>query len=270
MTNKNTIELIVKDLRDFEKLVVNFKNYSSIPSIELDLALSKLRNLYEALIMLKDTKVKDSQEDLLFIDEQPEMTEMKEEAVIEVKEAQEKEQKKPIAAKELTLAKEEKTEKPEKQKVELSEISVYQEPEIPEAMVEPESDIPEPVIKTQEKRAYVAGTLVGERYRDNQSFINKKLGEQAKIKDLTSKIQSTPIKTIAGSIGINDKFFFIRELFKGNTEEFQLTVGMLDNSHNFNSAYNYLIEHFDWDMESEPVQQLLNLIRRKFISQGNE
>ena len=82
-------------------------------------------------------------------------------------------------------------------------------------------------------------------------------------------MQASPIKSITGSIGLNDKFYYIRELFKGNTEEFSLTLGVLDNAHNFNEAYNYLIEHFDWDMESEAVQQLLSLIRRKFITGEN-
>jgi hypothetical protein len=44
----------------------------------------------------------------------------------------------------------------------------------------------------------------------------------------------------------------------------------LDEAHNFNDAYSLLMSKFQWDMDSEPVQMLLNLIRRKFITAGNE
>ena len=38
----------------FFSLVSNFKNYSRIPSIELDLALSRLRNVYDLLLMFRE------------------------------------------------------------------------------------------------------------------------------------------------------------------------------------------------------------------------
>ena len=56
MKYKHTIELITKDFQDLTKFVDNFKNYSAIPSIELDLALAKLRNIYDILLMLKNSK----------------------------------------------------------------------------------------------------------------------------------------------------------------------------------------------------------------------
>lgn len=71
-------------------------------------------------------------------------------------------------------------------------------------------------------------------------------------------------------MGINDKFYFIRELFNGNAEYFREAMNVLDQAENFNEAYTYIQKTFDWDMEGETVQQLLNLIRRKFINTGND
>jgi hypothetical protein len=106
--------------------------------------------------------------------------------------------------------------------------------------------------------------------KEGKQFLNEKFGEQNKKNDIASKLQGQAIKSIAGSIGINDKFFYIRELFAGNAESFRLTMEELDIARNFNEAYSLLLDKFQWDMESEPVQMLLNLIRRKFITSGNE
>ncbi len=53
MEIKYTIEILTKDIQDIEKLVGNLKNSKGDSTIELDLALSKLRNVYEILTMIK-------------------------------------------------------------------------------------------------------------------------------------------------------------------------------------------------------------------------
>ena len=53
MEIKHTIEILTKDIQDIEKLVGNLQNSQDGSAIELDLALSKLRNVYEILTMIK-------------------------------------------------------------------------------------------------------------------------------------------------------------------------------------------------------------------------
>lgn len=53
MEIKHTIEILTKDIQDIEKLVGNLKNSQEGSAIELDLALSKMRNVYEILTMIK-------------------------------------------------------------------------------------------------------------------------------------------------------------------------------------------------------------------------
>lgn len=53
MEIKYTIEILTKDIQDIEKLVGNLRNSEDDSSIDLDLALSKLRNVYEILTMIK-------------------------------------------------------------------------------------------------------------------------------------------------------------------------------------------------------------------------
>ena len=51
MEIKYTIEILTKDIQDIEKLVGNIGNSKEASAIELDLALSKLRNVYEILTL---------------------------------------------------------------------------------------------------------------------------------------------------------------------------------------------------------------------------
>jgi hypothetical protein len=53
MEIKYTIEILTKDIQDIEKLVGNLGNSKGESALELDLALSKLRNVYEILTMIK-------------------------------------------------------------------------------------------------------------------------------------------------------------------------------------------------------------------------
>jgi hypothetical protein len=227
MEFKNTLEIVTKDIQDIEKLVSNFKNYSRIPNIELDLALSRLRNVYDLL--------------LLFREEPGGQPEKVDEKII------------PDAT------------------VKIKAVEIPAEP-APQTKVIPVTDIAkeiEPkIIAETPVEAEKAG--VKKKSEEEKVFINEKLGQNIIKKDVSSRIQEQAIKNIAGSIGINDKFFFIRELFSGNAETFRLTMDELDEAHNFNDAYSLLMSKFQWDMDSEPVQMLLNLIRRKSITAGNE
>ena len=54
MEIKHTIEILTKDIQDIEKLVGNLQLSQDGSTLELDLALSKLRNVYEILTMIRE------------------------------------------------------------------------------------------------------------------------------------------------------------------------------------------------------------------------
>ncbi len=57
MEIRHTVEILTKDIQDIEKLVRNLNNYAQPPQIEIDLAMSKLRNVYDLLsIISQDIK----------------------------------------------------------------------------------------------------------------------------------------------------------------------------------------------------------------------
>jgi hypothetical protein len=53
MEIKYTLEILIKDIQDIEKLVGNLHNSPEGSTLELDLALSKLRNVYDILTVIR-------------------------------------------------------------------------------------------------------------------------------------------------------------------------------------------------------------------------
>lgn len=246
MSFKNTLELVTKDIQEIEKIVSNFQNYSRIPAIELDLTLHKLQNLYELLLMIReheDYSLPSSLENSKVESSEP----IKDSYAGDIHEP-EFDSIPPVA---------ENPETSEKQIQEIPDNSEINQPSEKSGLVEPNSD-PSP---DKEK-------TLAQKYEKTGEFLNEKLGNG--IASHPSRLQGGPIKTISGSIGINDRFFYIREIFEGNSESFKKSIENLDKASNFNEAFNYLKSQLMCDMDSEAVQNLLNLVRRKFISAGNE
>lgn len=111
--------------------------------------------------------------------------------------------------------------------------------------------------------------ILSDRFKKQKASLNESISQSKTFYDLSSKIQSKPLENISAAIGLNEKFSFIHTLFRGDATKYNETIQVLNNSTNFNEAYNYLNETFDWDMNSEPVQKILDLIRRKFIVNKN-
>jgi hypothetical protein len=111
---------------------------------------------------------------------------------------------------------------------------------------------------------------IAEKLTGNKQYVYDNLAEKSSRDNLSTKLQSKPISDIASAIGINDKFQLIRDLFNGDTATFNKTLEILNGSANFNEAFSYINETFDWDMEDPSVQLILDLVRRKFIVKKDE
>jgi hypothetical protein len=88
--------------------------------------------------------------------------------------------------------------------------------------------------------------------------------------EISSRLQAKPITNLAAAIGINERFLYIRELFGNDTKKYERAIEIMNNAASFNDAYNYMIREYTWDMDSEMVQGLLELVRRKFITGQHE
>jgi hypothetical protein len=81
---------------------------------------------------------------------------------------------------------------------------------------------------------------------------------------ISSVIQSKPIDDIAAAIGINDRFYFIRELFSGDSAAYADTIRRLNGAVSLGEAMKILDE--STVMGSDPAAQssFVDVVRRKF------
>ena len=97
--------------------------------------------------------------------------------------------------------------------------------------------------------------------------LNDLLTEKRDDNSLITKFQNAKITDLTKSISINDKFLFIKELFKNRGEEFSTAIQTLNNCQNIDEAFEYmgtLKKHYFWDSTSPAYLTFCDLIRRKF------
>ena len=160
----------------------------------------------------------------------------------------------------------------------VSEISEISEPEPePEKVVEaviPEPEpkpAPVPVVepapepKPEPKVEFKPEVKPEEPVKPQQRSLNDLFNEQKQ--DLGDKFQQTKITDLTKAMSINDKFLFIRELFKNKSEEFSRAIQTLNNCENIEEAFDImegLKKQYFWDSTSSAYLALCDLVRRKF------
>jgi hypothetical protein len=85
---------------------------------------------------------------------------------------------------------------------------------------------------------------------------------------LAPPIQKRTLPDLKSVMGINDKFQFTNELFKGNMQEFNIAIEQLNAADTLASALNYLKSMqplYGWDEENETFKRLLNIIHRRYV-----
>ena len=225
------IETINKDIQDIEKSIKKFENRSSLPRVEIDLTLEKVRKLYDSLQCL--------------IEKRP---------VEKITPPEDK------PGNINTFELEENSSDTDKDISETSPVITREPAKKPEEELQ---------IKFEEEKN-AKTEIVADRLQNGQSFMNESLRQQVSSKDLSSKLTSQPISDIGGAMGLNEKFSFIQELFNNDPDKFTETINTLNRASNFNEAYSYLNDTFNWDMDDSQVQKLLDLTRRKLIIRENE
>ena len=227
MEIKYTIEILTKDIQDIEKLVGNLGNSKDESALELDLALSKLRNVYEILTMIKADRLH--------------------ELVGQVKD-----QDQPFAEAAPP------TEQEPYIKDESEPEPVGQDESEPEPVAK---DEPEP--ETKAKPGSANSTILAEKF-SAESSINENLAGKRNL-ELDKKLIGQPIDNISRNIGINDRFLIIRELFQGDSDQFSLLLGRLDSAENYQDATGILEGQFGESMDHEGVEILRTLVKRRHI-----
>jgi hypothetical protein len=113
---------------------------------------------------------------------------------------------------------------------------------------------------------YGATTEVHEKLAEKRESLNDRLKREQT--EVAQVLKETPIKDLRKGIGINDRFAFVRELFRGDDAAYERSIKTI-NSFGIYSEAEYWISRelkfkLGWDDKSETVQHFYQLVRRRF------
>ena len=232
MDYKHTIDILSENLKEIANIIDGFAENQRIPALDLDLVLAKTRNLYDVLLMLKKYAIEDTVPD----------------------------------KKEKIVANPKKIESDKK----LDDVSTKNNDTIAKQNTLSDKPASQTDNEFDKKEETDTPKTLSDRFKKQSVSLHDNLIQSKSYYDLSAKLQSKPLTNINNAIGINDRFSFIQELFKGDADKYNETMEILNNASDFNEAYNYIIENHQWDMNSDSVQKILELIRRKFITAKDE
>ncbi|MGF2412473.1 hypothetical protein [Ferruginibacter sp.] len=123
--------------------------------------------------------------------------------------------------------------------------------------------IPQPVasVVQGEQKKEINESIAG-----NAASLNDKL-KQSKI-DLGDALTEAPIRDLRKAIGINDRFLFINELFRGDESMYERSIKTI-NSFSILPEAEYWIQRelktkIGWSESNAVVQQFIQLVKRRF------
>ncbi|MDA3891442.1 MAG: hypothetical protein PF517_07215 [Salinivirgaceae bacterium] len=316
MNKGSLVKIIKKELAILADFVEGFNDSEAIHSMEVDLALSKVKDIQNELLLLKDneeelqrhleneksiksTEVVNLDSISSIIPEtEPEVANLPVDS-IEIVEPKKVEQVEPVIAEEkpsniekkepvknsiseelLEVSEkvageiiEEEAEEPifiakENQESEVEHIELVKE-EVPEKIIE------EAVIETFPEQAELGSKLtddkpkegiLADKFSKDSLSINDMLAGVKRNKDLASLLKDSPIVDLKKAIKLNDRIWYIDELFGKNSCTFEKAVNEVNESENLDAALEYLFTNYKWDQERKSTISFLELVFRRFAT----
>ncbi len=115
--------------------------------------------------------------------------------------------------------------------------------------------------ETKKDNKVLGEKLIAGKSSFNEQIAQKVINGPAK-RLLTS---SPPVSDLRKALGINDRFFYKRELFGNNADLMNQTLDQLNQMDSINDARNFLLTNFNWDTENEAMISFMELIERRFL-----
>ena len=101
---------------------------------------------------------------------------------------------------------------------------------------------------------------------DKKESLNDRLKEEKK--EVVHALKDTPIKDLRKGIGINDRFTFVNELFRGDDAMYERSIKTINGFHILSEAEYWINRELKfklgWNDSKETVQHFYHLVRRRF------
>ncbi len=163
-------------------------------------------------------------------------------------------------------------------------VAAVQQPEPVVAAVQPEpatvsntpltpkAPIEEKVVETRTKHLYAAAmyeeqSTVAAKYTAPET-LGDKVTRESSTRRLSDQLKASPLADLKSSIGINERFAFINELFSGDQPAYLHSIEQINKMHTYQEAQTFLheqlLKQYQWKPQSERFLQFDELVKRRF------
>jgi hypothetical protein len=241
------IDLIIRELEEAREIIDDLRKFPGVPVIQIELAKSKCRNAAEVIRLLKNHQ-----------------------KIVAAK----------ASGKQPDVTAEDKSVQPGAKDIQGILSEEFNE-EIPEQFSSDEKNEPAGVgdrkkqdhatvseaeddeTADNENKPFVA-PIIADTFSHLANSFNEKLSGQPE--DDFSFIKNKHWSGLSTEIGINDQFYFIREVFNGDRNSYSEALARLEKASDITEAKAIIMSFRNDKKENEAVKQLLDLIKRKFYS----
>lgn len=110
---------------------------------------------------------------------------------------------------------------------------------------------------------------LADKFQAERKSVKDQLTTNGNDNSLGNRMQQSQISDLKAAIGINDKFLFINELFKGDLAGYNRAIENLNNCQSRDEAMKRLHEmrmQFNWSDNSSSFMRLSNFLMRRYVS----
>jgi len=146
--------------------------------------------------------------------------------------------------------------------------------EVPEEIVSRYAPKPQQVLNPAFTTTVESPTLtqyqpkkeVHEAIAEKKESLNDRLKQDKT--EVAHLLKEAPIKDLRKGIGINDRFTFVRELFRGDEAFYERSIKTINSFHIFSEAEYWINRELKfkigWDEDKDVVKHFYQLVRRRF------
>ena len=104
--------------------------------------------------------------------------------------------------------------------------------------------------------------VLGDVLLSEQTTVADNLAEQMTMDVATA---ASSVASLRESIGVNDKYILLRDLFANNNEYYEQSIEQLDSFDSLDEAMLYIYDNFQWNPNCEGARLLMELMARKLF-----
>ncbi len=258
------------------QIVEESEQVGALADIERDILLAELREAYAELKFGKTENGERKTENEEVAEEQ--VAESVEESVAELPiapmtptEEEQEEEIEPEIEVELIFNEEEdeETENEEVAEEQVAESAEESAAELPITPTEKSEEIEDNLSTLNSQLSTPKRSALLSLYEDESTpIVGEQFHEQPSVADTIAcpkgVAESAPVVSLREAIGIADKFMLIRELFDGNSEEYDKAIATLDNQPSFDDCIIYISENYTWSPNVQATKFVMDLLQRKY------